>query len=359
VGNYKVTIGQLARIGQQTFVGVESKTSHTLSGTFMIGNAASNPSNFAISINTDGMSLEQLRDTINSDINNSGKVTATIIDTGIGVEHYRLQIKGNATGTTNDFSITSSSSLIRDNDVNMTFQAHDANFSIDGVSLKRSENIITDVIDGVTFTLKKNVLDPVIFTVDNDIGYIQSNIKTFISSYNEMRSYINSKSELDQKNPKNNGPFLGDSTVRGIYMRLQQLMTGEISGITENFSALHDIGITTGSDGKLNIDDTKLSNTLEKNSEYVSKMFIGTNIISGIASRVNFELNKFTNPIGGLINLRVNGIQSRITNLNDRINVVERRVSNYEKTLVRQFTTLEQLISSLQTKGNAFNSIRA
>jgi flagellar hook-associated protein 2 len=339
-------------------VGVEHKTSRTLSGTFTIENAASNLSDFAISINTDGMSLEQLRDAINSNVNNSGKVTATILDTGAGGERYRLQVKGNTTGTTNDFNVTSTASLAKDSNESITFSAQDANFTIDGVSLIRSNNIVSDVIDGVVLTLKQKTSDPVTLTVGNDVGTIQSNIKSFVHSYNDIRSYINSKSIPDQKNPQNNGPFLGDSTVRSIYVRLQQLMTGATSVLTENFSALYDIGITTGTEGKLEIDDIKLSNVLATNANSVSKIFVGTNSIRGVAVKVNSELNNFTSPIGGLINVRMNGIQSRISNLNDRIDIIERRIANYEKILIRQFTTLEQLVGSLKTQGSAFGSIR-
>jgi flagellar hook-associated protein 2 len=357
-GNYTITIDQLARVGQQTFAGIADKTTQTLAGTFAVNNAATNPTNFAISINIDGMSLDQLRDAINNDTNNNGKVTATILDTGSGTQRYRLQVKGNTTGTTNDFNVTSTASLSKDTSASVTFSAIDATFNVDGVTITRSRNIISDVIDGATLTFKSKTTEPVTLSISNDVGTIQNNIESFVSSYNDIRSYANSKSTLDQKNPQNNGPFLGDATVRGIYARLQQLMTDAVSGLTGDLNALNDIGITTGTDGKLAIDKTKLSDALATNTDSVSKIFIGNAGVSGVAVRVKSELTNFTNPIGGLIDVRVDGIQARITGLNDRIDVMERRMTSYESTLVRQFTALERLVGSLQTQGIALGSIR-
>jgi flagellar hook-associated protein 2 len=357
-GDYAITVNRLARVGQQTFLGVADKASQTLSGTFVIQNAASNPASFTISINTDGMSLEQLRDAINNDANNNGKVTATILDTGSGQERYHLQIKGNITGTANDFDVTSTASLSKDNSTNVTFAAEDAEFLIDGVSITRSTNVISDVIDGTTIILKNTTVESVRLTISNDVKVIEDNIKGFISAYNDVRSYIDSKSTLDQKDPQNNGPFLGDSTVRGIYVQLQQLMTDSVSGLNGDFNALNDLGITTGKDGKLAIDDAKLANALATNADNVSKIFIGNGGASGVAARVKSQLTNFTNPIGGLIDIRVDGIQSKISDLNDQIDLMDRRVTSYENTLVQQFTALEQLIASLQTQGNALGSIR-
>lgn len=356
MGNYALSVHQLARVGQQTFVGIADQTAPTLAGTFSIENTGDGP-DFAISINADGMSLQQLRDAINQDPNNQGKITATILDTGAGQDRYRLQVKGNTPGTINDFNITSGASLSQDTDVSVTFSATDAKFSIDGVSMTRSTNIIADAIDGSTLTLKKETTEPVMVTVNNDMETIQNNIKSFINAYNDIRSYINSKSTLDQKNPQNNGPFLGDATVRGIYTQLQKFMTSAIPGLAENFNSLNNIGTTTDTNGKLAVDETKLSTALSTNIDKVSQIFMGTESISGLAFKVKSELISFTSPVGGLINIRIDGIQSRITTINDRIDVMERRMTSYENTLVRQFTTLERLVGSMQTQGNALGSI--
>jgi len=356
-GNYTIAISTLAKMGQETFVGVADQTTQDLSGTFTIRNAATNPTSFTISIDTTGKSLENLRDSINGDPNNNGKVTATIVDTGSGANRYRLQVKANTTGLQNDFDVSETASLTLDTDANITFAADDASFTINGIQLTRSTNIVSDAISGVTLTLKSQTTNDVMLTIGNDIATIQDNIKIFANAYNDVRSYIDSKSTQDQKTPKNNGPFLGDSTVRGINNRLQQLMTEAVAGLTHDYNALNDLGITTGTDGKLRIDDAKLSSALIANADNVSKIFIGDGGVSGVAARVNSELAKITNPVGGLIDIRVDGLQGRVTSLNDRIAVMERRLTNYESTLVQQFTALERLVGVLQAQGNALGSL--
>jgi len=356
-GNYAIAINDLAKIGQKTFVGVADKTAQTLSGTFTIQNAATNSTSFTISFDINSMSLEQLRDAINNDSNNNGKVTAAILDTGSGMNRYRLQIKGNTMGTTNDFDVTSTASLTLDTDTNVTFAASDASFTVDGVELTRSSNTVSDAIDGVTLTLKSKTTMAETLTVSNDTATIQANIKAFVSAYNDVRSYINTQSTVDQRNPQNNGLFLGDGTVRDINSRLQQVMTGAVAGLAGDYNALNDLGITTDIDGKLVADDTKLSTALATNADNVSKIFIGSDGLSGLAARVDTELDNFTNPVGGLIDIHVDGIQEQVKGINDRIDLMQKRLTTYQNTLTQQFAALEQLVSSLQAQGNSLGGL--
>jgi flagellar hook-associated protein 2 len=356
-GNYAIAIGDLAKMGQETLLGVADQTAQTLSGTFTIQNAATNSTSFTINIDTNGMSLEQLRDTINNDSNNNGKVTATILDTGSGTNRYRLQVKGNTTGTANDFDVTPPDSLTLDTDTNVTFAASDASFTVGGVALTRSSNTVSDAISGVTLTLKSNTATAETLTVNNDTATIQANIKAFVSAHNDVRSYINSQSTVDQQNPQNNGLFLGDGTVRDINTCLQQVMTEAVVGLAGDYNALNDLGITTDKDGKLAVDDTKLATALATNADNVSKIFINSGGVNGLAARVGAELDNFTNPVGGLIDIRVDGIQEQIKGLDNRIDLMQQRLTTYQNTLTQGFAALEQLVNSLQAQGNSLSSL--
>jgi flagellar hook-associated protein 2 len=213
-------------------------------------------------------------------------------------------------------------------------------------------------MNGVTLTLKDKTTSSITVTINNDTASIQNNIKSFITTYNDVRAYVDSKSIVDQKNPQNNGLFLGDWTTRGITSRLQQLMTGTVTGLTDGYNALNDLGITTDKDGKLSIDDTKLSTNLSANSDSISKIFIGINGVSGLSSMVDVEIDHLISPVGGLIDIRMDGLQERVTGLNDRITVMERRLTSYESTLVRQFSSLERLVGALQMQSNSLGSLR-
>ncbi|MBI3329615.1 MAG: flagellar filament capping protein FliD [Nitrospinae bacterium] len=356
-GTYAITISTLAKAGQETFMGVSEQTAQDLTGTFTLQNAATNPTSFTISIDTAGMNLQQLRDAINSHPSNNGKVTATILDTGAGANRYVLQVKANAPGTQQDVDVTATASLTKDTNPNVTFAAVDARFSVDGVSFTRSTSTVSDVISGVTLTLQGETTAAVTLTVSNDTAAMQTHIKAFVSAYNDALTYVEQKSTLDQRNLQNSGPFFGDGTVRGVNSRLRQLITGTVAGLAGDYDALHDLGITTSSDGKLAIDDTKLSSALAANVDSVSKIFIGSGGVSGVAARVDSELANTTNPVGGVIDIRVDGIQGRVTVLTARIAVLERRLTTYEGTLRQQFSALERLAGALQSQGSALTGM--
>jgi flagellar capping protein FliD len=99
------------------------------------------------------------------------------LDTGSGTNRYRLQVKGNTTGTANGFDVTPPASLTLDTNTNVTFAASDASFTVDGVALTRSSNTVSDAISGVTLTLKSKTVTAATFTVNNDTATMQANIK--------------------------------------------------------------------------------------------------------------------------------------------------------------------------------------
>ena len=119
-----------------------------------------------------GATLEGLRDLINSDSSNPG-VTATILYDGSA---YRLVLTGDDTGSTNTITIDSGTTLdgtgstvdFRSTTFTQTKTASDAKFSVDGVNITRSSNNISDVINGVTITLKKDATSSETLSVTND-----------------------------------------------------------------------------------------------------------------------------------------------------------------------------------------------
>ncbi|MBI3329148.1 MAG: flagellar filament capping protein FliD [Nitrospinae bacterium] len=365
VGNTDITINTLATKGVFTFKGESSDTATGIvgAGTVTIANLTGSTTPFTSSISittTASTTLRDLRDAINNsannkDANNDSIVTATILDNGIvgDAKRFVLQITANKTGKANDFDLTETTSLAKE--PTATTAAVDASLTVGGVTLTRSSNTVSDVLTGVTLTLKAT--GTATLTVSNDTTAMANNIKAVVSAFNDVRSFVASKSTLDQKNPQNNGPFVGDSTVRGVIDRLQTEVTRAVGGLSSDFNALNDIGITTDpKTGKLNVNDTTLSSALSANADQVSKIFLGSGGVSGVAALADTDLAKDTNP-GGLIDVRVGGIQKQVTALGDQIEREARRLKSFEALLVRQFAALERLASVFQSQGIALGGL--
>jgi len=172
----------------------------------------------------------------------------------------------------------------------------DARFRINGIALSRAANTVTDAVEGVTLTLKQaeeGRLVGITITKD-DTAELQQNITQFVADFNSSMELINKQFVLDKKTQKG-GPLSGDATLLGLQSRLRTLVSGQVEGLTGEFDALVMIGISFDRNGKLNVDEAKLSEALSEDLEAVRRLFVAEG--KAADSRVEFiSSNKKTKP---------------------------------------------------------------
>jgi flagellar hook-associated protein 2 len=83
-----------------------------------------------------------------------------------------------------------------------------ARFTIDGVTFERSENTVSNAIDGLTFTLTGESDTAVQMSVERDVDEARENIDDFIKDFNEMNRIIRSRTFVDGDN-NSRGPSAG------------------------------------------------------------------------------------------------------------------------------------------------------
>ncbi len=150
----------------------------------------------------------------------------------------------------------------------------DALISVDGVSVTPSSNTVTDIIPGVTLNLKRAEEGTTItVSVSRDMAAVKEKIQNFLSAYNDTIAAINAQQTYDAEKNQPGGPLFGDSTLRMIKSNLSGIILGKVPGVSASFSTLGMVGISTGTDGKLTADDTKLQKYLETNFEDIINLF--------------------------------------------------------------------------------------
>jgi flagellar hook-associated protein 2 len=216
-------------------------------------------------------------------INEAGAgITATIINDGTS-SPYKLLITANDAGTANDFTVTDSLSGGQALSLEQKQAASDAVFVLNGVTITKDSNTISDVISGVTFTLKSKTAGTVNLTVDKDIDSIVSALNDFVSAYNSVNSFINSQFAYDATNKKA-GLLSGDSTLRNIQGNLQNQMIQSISNRFTSYNVAGQVGLNFNRDGSLNLDTEKLRTALSSNFSGVAALFLGNGTPSGGAT---------------------------------------------------------------------------
>lgn len=239
----------------------------------------------SITISPANSSLSGIRDAINSA--NAG-VTASIVNDGSG---NRLVIASKDTGLNNALKITAIdddgnntdnsglSQLVYDastggtSNLSQTAAASNAELVIDGISISKSSNQITDALEGVTLNLlKANPGTSTTLNLTRDTSSIQGAISTFVKAYNDLNKTI---SDLTKYNPdtKQASILTGDSTIRSIQSQIRKILSDPLTDAGGGLNSLTQIGISFQIDGTLKFDSSKLTSVLSDPTKDVSTLF--------------------------------------------------------------------------------------
>ena len=265
-----------------------------------------------------------------SAINSSGTgVTASVVNTGGAQTPYKIVINSNVTGIAGGFSITDSSGALGLTNVT---PAQDANLTVDGVSMSRSSNQITDAIKGVSLTLFAENSSPTVLQVTRDNSALNSNIANLVKTYNELQKTMKTLGDSQSSDPVNGGKLANDSMLRQVQSMVRNMVTGDSTAPGGKFKALRDIGVTLQVDGSLQTDSSKLQSALDNNLVDIVTMFTAnlgspTNSTAtkrGIAGDAVKALTALSSPTGLIVN-RENNRQKEILGYNDQMTKLQER----------------------------------
>ncbi|MEX2423959.1 MAG: flagellar filament capping protein FliD [Acidimicrobiia bacterium] len=189
-----------------------------------------------------------------------------IDDLGVGVSASvlkvsdtvsKLSLTADTTGSDSVFTATGDQAGLATFDTVRTGQ--DAQLTMGGLTVTRSTNVVTDLIDGVTIDLVSEGPEEVTITTSRDLEAATEGIKSFVDALNSAIDTLKSLSRYDSESGKG-GPLLGDATARSILTQLQTSVTEIVQGGT--FSHSSAIGLEITRDGRFELDETKLQSAL-------------------------------------------------------------------------------------------------
>ncbi len=346
-GVYSIVVSSVAKSHKLIASGVgDSSTTAIASTTGYFKFTVGGSTEYSVGVDTT-TTLENLRDAIN---NLNAGVTATIVNDGSGTTPYRLILTSDSTGTSNTTTITQ-------NDTDLVFSelqaAQDASLTVDGLSITRSSNTITDVIEGVTIELRSaDSTKTVDLAVSRDMEEIEKRITAFVDKYNAVVSHIRNNNRYDTDTGMA-GAFFGDPIARSVWDDLRRTMTSAISGLPDTMNRLIHIGVTTSSDnGAMSIDSSKLSDALNSNLDDVMDMFMDGTSTDGFASLVYTLTDDMLDYVDGRITNKIDNLNDNISELEEEIARKENEILLYQEQLRIQFASLERLLAGLRAQGD-------
>ncbi|TVQ12123.1 MAG: hypothetical protein EA364_09055 [Balneolaceae bacterium] len=343
-GSYSLNVAQIAR---QDIVlsGVLSADGSDFTGgggNLAIQIGSSDP--LTLDIDTTGLDNRQALNAIAAGINETmdGRVQAVVYETTSG--SLQLSLKSTESGSDNAINITEASGNFALLGLSNLTPATDldAVFSIDGITITRSSNIVSDVIQGVTFELRSNTPGDVTLQVENDLDSSVEAVQSFIKDYNNLILDIRTKTVAGNQN-SDSGLLRRDRVLRQLtvelrYESIQDLPGFDIAGI----SKLSDLGIEVRRDGTLNLkDEAVLKDILDNDREGIRAFFESEN---GFSARILGKIDAFNQGNDNILSSLQKGADQRIKLLDNRISAQERFLIRREAQLRDEFTRLQQVV---------------
>lgn len=304
VSNYAITVNQLAqqqKLGSAGFTNISDPVGTgtlTISfGTFTPAvvtpatpssfTANPNKTDISVTINSSNNSLAGLRDAINAQ---NASVSASIVNDGTA---NRLVITSKDTGEVNSLKITAVDNDDANNtdaaglsrfaydptatagsgkNLNVLQDAKNALLNIDGISVVKSSNTVTDAIEGVTLNLLKTSNSvSVNLGIATNQDKIKESVTAFVDAFNKLDTTMRNLTKFGGEGGSN-GALLGDATARAITNQIKGVLSKSIEG-NGSLSTLNQIGVSFQRDGKLALDSAKLNTAISTNVKDIAALF--------------------------------------------------------------------------------------
>ncbi|MEZ9821547.1 flagellar filament capping protein FliD [Shewanella sp. 10N.286.45.A1] len=321
-------------------------------------------------LNADGTrTVADLRDAINNHADNPG-VQASLVRTGGQVE---LMMTSKESGAVNSVDVKMDGV-----DWGMTERkaAQDAEVTLNGIDITSSSNYLGNVIDGVSIELNQAhaIGDSSTIKIESDSSSSEQAVEDFVDSFNELMEQINqltrsmgssvvdesNKDKEDDDKDKDDddedapssitedqlGVLKGDSSLR----MLQNSMRNSVFEAAPNGMRLSDVGIEMTRDGKLSIDEDKLSQALKDDPDAIKEMFTAS---GSYVDRIDTIIDPFTKS-SGYLDLKQSNLDKQIDRVEDSMSRHDYQMQQRYQIYLSQFTAMENTINQLNSASALF-----
>ena len=312
-----------------------------------------------------GDTIEDLVEKINAA--NIG-IDASLMNDGTG---YRLILSGQEGGRDAGFLFDDGGLDLRASNVT---EAQDAVVFFGGtdaasaVAVTSRSNRLENVIPGTTVDLHATSDQPVQITVDRDADKIVSDIEGFIEKYNAVVERLDEVDHWDAEEEERS-ILMGDPAITSLRRNLHNAVLNSGENLDGAYHALSQVGITVGSGGRLELNDTRFRDAFNADPDAVRALFTtreaevnevtGDETVTarGVGVRFREMLDRLTDPQHGRIETSL-GALARQKELNEqRIESINRMLEAKRARLEQQFLNMERALVTMQEQAQSLNQM--
>lgn len=345
-GSYQVKVEQLAQSQKVGSAVVTNTTSPIGEGSLSIKVGSGTAFNIDVSA-TD--SLTDIMNKINKSDDNTD-ITATIVNGELGPQ---LVLGSKKTGEDNLVSVTATDSgagtgLSDTFTMSELTPAKNAIVHIDGVKVVSQSNSLDKAITGVSLTLTAaDINKTTTLTVSKDTATTKTAIEGFVESYNSLMKTIK---DLTGYNPdtKKAGILQGDALPRSIQSQLRGMLSSGFE-TSDGTQMLANLGIKTTREGLLEIDSTKLTESIKNDKGTIAELFATKD--TGLAAKMSSLVDTYIKS-GGVIDSRDSSLDEQVSRIADSRVQLNTRMAAYSDRLYKQFNAMDLVVANLNSQSN-------
>lgn len=210
--------------------------------------------------------------------------------------------------------------------------AKNASLIVDGLAVTKSSNTLTDVIEGVSITLKKDSGGSTVsLNVTKDIDMAKVKINGFVNSYNSIMATIKDLTSTQ-------GSIGSDATISSIKSAVRDVVTSVYDG-----GSLTLLGVTHDRNGVLSFNATTFDEELAKDEAGV------VNMLNKMAAKLELSLDNYEKTV---IPDKRKSYEATTKLLAQRQEALAKKLEKVETQLKKKFNNLDQMMAQLQGQSN-------
>lgn len=241
--------------------------------------------------------------------------------------------------------------------------ATNAQLKVDGVTVTRSSNTVSDVLSGVTLNLKSVTNGSVSLGLTRDNTALKTKMDTFVTAYNDAMTIFSAVSDPKSTLETYGATLVGDSTVRSLRQQLRDMVSQTSSTPGSSVGALWQVGFKIDEKGVMTLDSTKLDQALSSNFDDVVKTFTGNqNGLSassatpgGIAGDAFRKLSTILGPTGVLLS-QTNNADQQNQKYKEQLTKLQTRMDALLVRYQKQFATMDTLVGNVNSQKTSLKS---
>ena len=281
-------------------------------------------------------------------------IEASLVNTGVGDNPYQIVLVGGL-GADNAFTVSLADGVTvegLDFSGPPIVDAVDAELELNGLTVRRPSNVINDLVDGVTLTLKSTSATSNL-KLEVDPSTIETKLDDLVTKYNDLIDALKVLDDRGSAVEQYGGSLAGDSLVFAVTRTLRGFIEGTSSGASGSIAAGRDIGLEFDRYGKLTFDKGSLDSALAEHFPDVVKMLTNdktqqsvlTAGEKGLAGDAARSLDLLTKTGGLLDELTKSATTQKVAHQSD-LDRLDERMTRLHAKYIEQFSLMDSIVSS-------------